>query len=1693
MLWYAGTSHMSPASPARALLLIACGALVSALAALAAAQTDQAAAPVRLIPFFPAASDGFQQGFARIINHGDESGTVEIVAIDDAGGRSEPLSLAIGAGQTRHFNSDDLESGNDTKGLTGAAGTGSGDWRLELKSGLDIEALAYIRTEDGFLTAMHDVAPAAATRHRVATFNPGDNTNQRSILRLVNADDEPAEVTITGTDDAGVASGSVGLTLPAGASRSLTAEELEAGGRSFEGALGDGAGKWALSVVSDRSIVAMSLLSSPTRHLTNLSTAQGRATAEEMFQSGMASMVQDTCSSCHAAGGEASDTGLVFEPVTEAGHLATNFDAVATFLATVPNGAALMLSKARGEDHGGGAPLAPGTDGYAAMERFVTQIEAEARWTTRAALAALFHATDGPNWADSRNWLTSAPIGEWYGVTTNASGRVVRLDLSGRWDIDTQRQVKHGLSGAIPSQIGNLTELQYLNLDYNELSGPIPPEIGNLARLEYLQLHANELTGPIPPELNRLVGLTFLSLSQNHLWGEIPELGGLTNLRHLALRENELSGGIPPTLGRLVDLETLDLGANIFSGPIPPELGNLTNLVRLSLTGRSLRGLFGPIPPELGKLSALQTLALRGNDLSGPIPRELGNLANLEFLGLDANELSGTIPPELGNLANLTTLYLRYNKLSGALPSGFVALPLKRFLFSSNDGLCVPGVSASVDWLEGIEDHDDGPLCNQSDQAVLETLYHRATGSNWTDSAGWLGEPDLGEWYGVSVDSLGRVTALDLSENQLAGSVANLGELSHLTELRLDGNPDLSGRLPSGLADLQPLKVLHYAGTGLCAPATPFFREWLGTISSVTTTDTECEPVSDREILVELYQTAGGASWIQNDGWLSEQPLDTWYGVETDEDGKVIALDLAANELRGPIPPVLGDLARLRRLDLGNNRLDGAIPRALGRLGALEELRLGGNRLAGRIPPQLGRLTNLRRLYLDGNVRLSSSIPRELGNLHKLEELGFQGCGLTGSLPPELGRLAQLETLRLGGSAVSGRIPPEIGGLGKLKRLDLRSAHLWGPIPREIGNLGELEVLDLAENRLTGPIPSEIGHLVNLIALNLASNELSGDVPPDLGRLVNLSRLSLAYNRLTGGLPPALGSLAGLESLVVAHNELTGRIPTDLGGLAQLRELVLTGNDALAGTLPTSLADIGGLEVFEAGGTALCAPSDAGFRIWLDGIPTRRIAHCESVQVAAYLTQAVQSRLFPVPLVAGEDALLRVFPVAVRPNHAWLPLVRASFYLDGASVHTIEIPARVGPIPTTMNEGSLSSSVNAPVPASVVQPGLEFVIEIDPEATLDPNLGVVRRIPENGRLPVDVRDMPVLELTLVPFLLRDNPDSSIVPVLDAMAADPMGHALLEHTRKLLPVGQLDVRVHEPVTISDRLLLQATEAIRVMEGRRGHYMGTMSPRSLGFGGGGQAMIGGLSSWAALESDTIAHELGHNMSLKHAPCGNPPGQEPGFPNSGGRIGSPGYDSGSQTLVPPTHADLMGYCDPNWISDYSFGKALEYRLFIADAPAPAAQAVPSLLLWGGTDSAGQPYLEPAFPIAAPALLPTSTGNYRITGHTDDRRELFSLDFAMPETADGGRSSYFAFAVPLNPSWPGALAAITLSGPEGTATVAPESERPLTILRNTDSGQVRGLLRETLDDADAARAARQGLEVMYSRGIPDAAAFRQ
>ena len=1016
--------------------------------------------------------------------------------------------------------------------------------------------------------------------------------------------------------------------------------------------------------------------------------------------------------------------------------------------------------------------------------------------------------------------------------------------------------------------------------------------------------------------------------------------------------------------------------------------------------------------------------------LRGPIPPELGRLSGLRLLNLRANALAGPIPPELGNLAGLEELWLDGNALEGSIPPELWSLAR------------LTSLSLSGNTLEGPVPPELGDL------ALLEGL--------WLDGNALEGSipPELGR--------LAHLWGLSLGHNALEGPVpAELGSLTRLEYLYLDGNA-LTGALPRSLVRVGGLVRFRFQrNAGLCAPGTPEFVAWLDGIGELAR-GSFCN-AADRAALASLHAAAGGEGWTDSEGWLGGEALAGWHGVETDSLGRVATLDLAGNGLAGRLPAGLGDLAAMTALRVGDNPLSGRLPRTLLDL-PLGELDYAGTELCAPADETF-------RTWLDA-----------IGVL--------RGTGA------ECAPATDREILEMLHDATGGR-----------DWIDARNWLTDAPLGAwrgvEVDDQGRVVELRLWDNELAGRLPPELGDLAHLEYLRLSYNGLTGAIPPEFGGLSSLAHLALDGNALSGPLPPELGGLPVLEELRVENNDLSGPLPAELGSLASLRGLGLTGNPRMSGPLPAELTSLSRLERLLTGGTGLCAPADPAFAAWLDGVHTRRVVPCaEREAPAAYLVQAVQSRAFPVPLVAGARALLRVFPTAARAAGVGVPAVRARFFLDGQETHAEYVPRGSGVIPTKVDEGSLATSVSAEIPGSVVRPGLEMVVEVDPDETLDPALGVARRIPANGRLAVDVRALPPLDVTVVPFLWAQAPDSSILDAVQGMAANPEAHLLLADVRALLPVGALDVTAHDPVLSSSndaRRLLEETEAIRALEGGTGHYLGTMSGPVTG--PSGTAFLPGRAGFSIPQSGTIAHELGHNLGLRHAPCGGAGDPDPSFPHPDGSAGAWGYDFARGELVRPETPDVMSYCGPpDGISDYHFANALRYRLFEARAAAetPAAPAR-SLLLWGGVGYDGGPLLNPVFVVEAPPALPDSAGAYTLTGRNARGTELFSLRFTMPRAADGDGGSGFAFLLPAEPGWAGELAGITLAGPGGSFALNADSDLPTAILRDPRTGRVRGILREAplpvqaAMDAAERSAAGPELQVLFSRGMPDAAAWRR
>ncbi len=264
----------------------------------------------------------------------------------------------------------------------------------------------------------------------------------------------------------------------------------------------------------------------------------------------------------------------------------------------------------------------------------------------RAALVALYNSTNGASWTNKSNWL-SADENSWLGVVVTGC-RVTNLSLT-----------NNNLSGPLPTEMGDLTQLQTLQLWSNNLTGTIPNSIGNLSNLIELDLNNNKLTGAIPSAVGTITTLQKIRLDRNQLTGALPNsIFNLVNLTSLELGDNQLSGSLPSTISNLTNLQALGLSSNQFTGTLPTQIGNLINLTRLQL---SVNQFTGNLPASIGNLVNLTAFSVFNNQLTGTVPSSLSNLVNLNGLGLSVNQFTGVVPAGIGLIPNLNDVSLRDN------------------------------------------------------------------------------------------------------------------------------------------------------------------------------------------------------------------------------------------------------------------------------------------------------------------------------------------------------------------------------------------------------------------------------------------------------------------------------------------------------------------------------------------------------------------------------------------------------------------------------------------------------------------------------------------------------------------------------------------------------------------------------------------------------------------------------------------------------------------------------------------------------------------------------------------------------------------------------------------------------------------------------------------------------------------------
>ena len=448
----------------------------------------------------------------------------------------------------------------------------------------------------------------------------------------------------------------------------------------------------------------------------------------------------------------------------------------------------------------------------------------------------------------------------------------------------------------------------------------------------------------------------------------------------------------------------------------------------------------------------LGLIDLSNNLLSGTVPKELADL-DIYRLDLSNNNLHGSIPPEFGRIEGLRYLYLHDNQITGQIPDELSTLIDLESLRLSNSRLTgtIPEVIGNLVYLEELDLSNNQLSGNVPPE--LGNIRYRHECLRYSEGKY---SPPLGLRY------------LSLAYNELGGPIPHSLGAASLEHLDLSNN-HLTGHIPDDIGGLVYLEHVDLSN-----------NELNGTIPS------EFGQITERNVCRQNLEGFTRCRAVPG----------------------IVYLSLAHNNLSGPIPPNLGNLANLERLDLQRNHLTGELPPTLEELANVEDLDLSSNRFTGELPALLASLEALTALDLSSN-RYRGAIGPELVNLSNLESLNLSDNMLSGPIPRDLGSISSLELLHLGANRLDGPIPAELGALEHLESLDLSHNRLSGVIPADLAALRQLRRVDLSHNFLASPIPKWLGTLPNLSSLDLRTNLFALPWPMNLetsrpGLVVNL-------------------------------------------------------------------------------------------------------------------------------------------------------------------------------------------------------------------------------------------------------------------------------------------------------------------------------------------------------------------------------------------------------------------------------------------------------------------------------------------------------------------------------------------------------------------------------------------------------------
>jgi len=432
-------------------------------------------------------------------------------------------------------------------------------------------------------------------------------------------------------------------------------------------------------------------------------------------------------------------------------------------------------------------------------------------------------------------------------------------------------------------------------------------------------------------------------------------------------------------------------------------------------------------------------------------------------------------------------------------------------------------------------------------------------------------------WRGITCDSQGTVTIINLAYTGLAGTLQNLNLSVFPNLLRVDLKVNnLTGSIPQNIGVLSKLQFLDLS-TNYLNGTLPL------SIANLTQ-------------VFELDVSRNDISGVLDPGLFPD-------GSDNPKSGLIGIRNLLFQDtlLGGRIPNEIGNIRNLTLLALDGNNFDGPIPPSLGNCTHLSILRMPQNKLSGPIPPSIGKLTNLTDVRLFSN-NLNGTVPQEFGNLSSLIVLHLAENNFVGGLPPEVCKSGKLVNFSAAFNSFTGPIPrslrdcpslyrvrleynrltgfadQDFGVYPNLTYMDLSYNKVEGGVSANWGTCKSLQVLNMAGNGLSGYIPGEIFYLDQLQELDLSSNQISEDIPPQIGNS-NLYELNLSGNKLSGMVPVEIGKLSNLRSLDLSMNMLLGPIPNQIGDISNLQTLNLS-NNKFNGTIPYQIGNLADLQYF---------------------------------------------------------------------------------------------------------------------------------------------------------------------------------------------------------------------------------------------------------------------------------------------------------------------------------------------------------------------------------------------------------------------------------------------------------------------------------------------------------------------------------